>query len=246
MHSGPFLGMVFLAQTDWKVLLSPHLAAGLTLFDICKQFMLFLPTPCCFLNLLNPEECKLIYREKRNKPVLGSRAGNVRVVEMINILARERELIGEGAIISHQHCRLLLLSTIKKRTVYYTVLLDNIFIKKEWFEGEHKACLIIWNKAVVPGGGLNYLDLSIANNSLQFKRVSKSLYYCCSVMLELWNGKVKEPIVFYPNCFILDRALCVFREHQCPETPPLPSHFPPLTSTFQQVSTCQKETKSLF
>lgn len=77
----------------------PHLAAGLTLFDICKQFRLFLPTPRCFLNLLNPEECKLIYREKRNKPVLGSRAGNVRVVEMINIPARERELIGEGAII---------------------------------------------------------------------------------------------------------------------------------------------------
>lgn len=49
---------------------------------------------------------------------------------------------------------------------------------------------------MVPEGDLNYLDLSMANESLQFKRVSKSFhYYYCSVMPDLLNGKVKEPIV---------------------------------------------------
>lgn len=67
------------------------------------------------------------------------------------------------------------------------------FLKKEWFGGKHKACLIEWNKAVVPEGHLNYLDLSIANKSKQFKRVSKRLYYyyCCYVTPDLLNGKAK-------------------------------------------------------
>lgn len=96
VQPGPFLGMLFLAQTDWKVLLSPTWLPVWHFLTFLNNSCSSCQTPCCFLNLFNPEECKLIYWKKRKKPVLGSRAGNVRVVEMINIPAREREPVQEG------------------------------------------------------------------------------------------------------------------------------------------------------
>lgn len=71
-------------------LLAPRKLAALMLSDISKQLKLFLPTSSCSLNLFNPVECKLIYREKGARPGLAAAARNVSVGEMINTPATEQ------------------------------------------------------------------------------------------------------------------------------------------------------------
>lgn len=41
--TSPFLGRLFLVQSDWRVLIPLHMAASLTLFDISKQLIPSLP-----------------------------------------------------------------------------------------------------------------------------------------------------------------------------------------------------------
>lgn len=91
-----FLVVFCLLESDWKVLLflpsfePPENWQSCHSSDISKQLRLFLPTPSCSLNLFNPVECKLIYREKGTRPGLAAAARNVRVGKMINTPATEK------------------------------------------------------------------------------------------------------------------------------------------------------------